>query len=46
LNSWNNVTPVLVNENGASADDMTITVPKSNEINGKLFLRLKAVETP
>jgi len=24
------------------ADDMTVTVPKSNAVNGKLFLRLKA----
>ena len=39
------MTPVLVNENGASPDEMTITVPKSNEVNGKIFLRLK-VEMP
>jgi autotransporter-associated beta strand protein/T5SS/PEP-CTERM-associated repeat protein len=38
---WNDVTPVVVNENGALADDMTVTVPKSNAVNGKLFLRLK-----
>ena len=40
LTNWNDVTPVLVNENAASADDMSINVPKSNEMNGKLFLRL------
>ena len=45
LTNWNGVTPVLVNENGASPDEMTITVPKSNEVNGKMFLRLK-VEMP
>lgn len=45
LTSWNDVTPVLVNENGASADDMTITVPQSNGPDGKLFLRL-SVEMP
>ncbi len=39
---WTDVTPVVVNENGPLADDMTVTVPKSNAVNGKLFLRLKA----
>ena len=41
LTIWNDVVPVVVNENGALADDMTVTVPKSNAVNGKLFLRLK-----
>jgi autotransporter-associated beta strand protein len=45
LTNWNDVTPALVNENGASPDDMTITVPKSNGPDGKLFLRLN-VEMP
>ena len=45
LTGWTNVTPVLVNENGAAADAMSITVPKSNAVDGKLFLRLY-VETP
>jgi autotransporter-associated beta strand protein len=45
LSTWTNVTPVLVNENGASADDMTISVPRSNAVNGKMFLRL-SVGTP
>ena len=39
---WTDVTPVVVNENGPLADDMTVTVSKSNAVNGKLFLRLKA----
>ena len=39
---WTDVTPVVVNENGPLADDMTVTVPKSNAVNGKLFLRLKS----
>ena len=46
LTNWNDVTPTLVNENGASADDMTITVPKSHAVNGKLFLRLNVEEMP
>ena len=45
LTGWTNVTPVLVNENGAAADAMSITVPKSNAVNDKLFLRL-SVEMP
>jgi autotransporter-associated beta strand protein len=41
LSNWTNVTPALINENGASDDDMTITVPNSNAgTGGKLFLRL------
>jgi autotransporter-associated beta strand protein len=46
LKNWYNVTPVLVNENGAAADTMSITVPKSNAVNGKLFLRLSVEEMP
>jgi len=38
---WTDVTPVVVNENGPLADDMTVTVSKSNAVNGRLFLRLK-----
>jgi autotransporter-associated beta strand protein len=45
LSSWTNITPVLINENDASADDMSITVPNSNAVNGKMFLRL-SVESP
>jgi hypothetical protein len=44
LGSWTDVTPVLVNENGTLPDDMTVTVPNSNAVAGKLFLRLKVVK--
>jgi len=44
LSTWTDVTPVLVNENGAAADDMTVTVPKSNAVNGKLFVRVRFVK--
>lgn len=44
LSTWNDVTPILVNENAAAPDDMTVTVPTSNEMAGKLFLRLKVVK--
>jgi autotransporter-associated beta strand protein len=44
LTNWNNVTPVLVNENGTASDNMTVTVPNSNAVNGKLFLRLNVVK--
>jgi autotransporter-associated beta strand protein len=43
LATWTDVTPVLVNENGALSDDMTITVPNANAVAGKLFLRLNVV---
>jgi hypothetical protein len=46
LSVWTNVTPTLTNENGAAADTMSIIVPKSNAVNGKLFLRLNAEEMP
>jgi autotransporter-associated beta strand protein len=46
LSVWTNVTPTLTNENGAAADTMSIIVPKSNAVNGKLFLRLNAEEIP
>lgn len=44
LGTWTDVTPVLVNENGAAADDMTISVPTSNAVAGHLFVRLKVVK--
>lgn len=44
LVNWTNVTPVLLNENGSAADSMTVTVPRSNEFNGKLFVRIKVVK--
>jgi hypothetical protein len=45
LINWTDVTPVLVNENDLSLDDMSISIPMSNEENGKLFLRLR-VDAP
>jgi len=44
LATWTDVTPVLVNENGALSDDMTITVPNANAVEGKLFLRLNVTQ--
>ena len=44
LSTWTTVTPVLVAENGAAADDMTISVPTSNAVAGRLFVRLKVVK--
>ena len=42
LETWNDVAPVIVNENGTAPDDMSVTVPTSNGVGGKQFLRLKA----
>ncbi|MEY3895620.1 MAG: hypothetical protein RLZZ214_1139 [Verrucomicrobiota bacterium] len=44
LNSWTDVTPVLVNENGTASDDMTVSVPTSSAVAGHLFVRLKVVK--
>jgi len=44
LVNWTNVTPALVNENGTAADDMSVTVPRSNAVNGKLFVRVRFVK--
>ena len=44
LATWTDVTPELVNENGALSDDMTITVPNANAVEGKLFLRLNVAQ--
>lgn len=44
LNSWTDVTPVLVNENGTASDDMTVSVSTSNAVAGHLFVRLKVVK--
>ena len=44
LNSWTDVTPVLVNENGTASDDMTVSVATSNAVAGHLFVRLKVVK--
>lgn len=42
LGTWTDVAPVMVNENAAAPDDMSVTVPLTNAVDGKLFLRLKA----
>jgi len=44
LATWTDVTPVMVNDNGALPDDMTVTVPLANAVGGKLFLRLKVTQ--
>ena len=44
LLTWTDVAPTLVNENGAAADDMTVSVPLANAVDGKLFLRLGATK--
>jgi fibronectin-binding autotransporter adhesin len=43
LTTWNSITPVLVNENAALPDDMTVSTPTSNAVDGKLFLRVNVV---
>jgi autotransporter-associated beta strand protein len=42
LGSWNDIAPVLVNENDDGPDDVEIRIPLSNAVTGKLFGRLKA----
>lgn len=42
LGTWTDVAPVMVNENAAAPDDMSVTVPLSNAVDGRLFLHLKA----
>jgi len=44
LIDWNDVNPVIVNDNGSAPDDMSVTVPMSNAVNGKLFLRLHVTQ--
>lgn len=45
LSTWNGaIAPVIVNDNGAAADDVTISVPTANAANGRLFIRLKATK--
>ena len=44
LQTWHNVAPALINENGGSADDMTVTIPLSNAVDGKLFGRLQVTK--
>lgn len=40
LTTWTDIAPVMVNENGAAPDDMKISIPLTNAVNGKLFGRL------
>jgi chitinase len=42
LNDWTDIAPVLVQENGTDPDDMTISIPLTNAVDGKLFGRLSA----
>jgi autotransporter-associated beta strand protein len=39
--NWTDLAPVLVNENGPNPDDMTVSIPLSNAVGGRLFGRLK-----
>ena len=39
--NWTDLAPVLVNENGPNPDDITISIPLSNAVGGRLFGRLK-----
>ena len=38
--NWTDIAPVMVNDNSPAADDMTISIPLSNAVAGKLFGRL------
>ena len=40
MNTWHDIAPVMVNDNGTDPDDMTISIPLSNAVNGYLFGRL------
>ncbi|MCW1924456.1 autotransporter-associated beta strand repeat-containing protein [Luteolibacter arcticus] len=44
LIDWTDIAPVLVNENADAPDDMTISIPVSNAVNGKLFGRFHATK--
>jgi len=44
LSTWHDVTPFMVADNGTAPDDMTITVPTSFAVGGKLFVRLKVTQ--
>jgi autotransporter-associated beta strand protein len=46
LTDWNDLAPVLVNENGTAPDDMEIRIPLTHAVNGKLFGRLHITQTP
>ncbi|MCW1923139.1 autotransporter-associated beta strand repeat-containing protein [Luteolibacter arcticus] len=40
LITWQDISPVLLNENGGAPDAMTVSIPLTNAVNGKLFARL------
>lgn len=44
LTVWTDIAPVLVNENGTNPDDMMISIPLTNAVDGKLFGRLKVAK--
>jgi hypothetical protein len=44
LTDWNDIAPVQVNENAAAPDDMTISIPLTNAVGGKLFGRLQVTK--
>jgi len=46
LGGWNDLAPVLVNENAAAPDDMEIRIPLTHAVNGRLFGRLHVTQTP
>ena len=46
LTGWNDIAPVLVNENGTEPDAMEIRIPLANAVNGKLFGRLQVTLNP
>ena len=44
LSTWTDIAPLLVNENDSAADDMTISIPLSHAVGGKLFGRLQVTK--
>jgi hypothetical protein len=44
LTDWNDLAPVLVNENAAAPDSMEIRIPLTNAVGGKLFGRLNVTK--
>ena len=44
LTDWNDLAPVLVNENAADPDSMEIRIPLTNAVGGKLFGRLNVTK--
>ena len=44
LSTWADIAPVLVNENDSAADDMSISIPLSHAVGGKLFGRLQVTK--